>query len=394
MRINKLPLVFVFLFLAGLVNFLFAKSILAVSEEECQKKKEENLTGYIDCLTQLNNETKGKAESLAKEVILFNTQIALTTAQISQSEQKIKVLEEEIADLSSKIDRLDSSLDQVSAILVKRISETYKTSKTDSLVLFLSSDSFSRFLARLKYLKVIQLHDKKLLLAMEETKTNYESQKSLKEKKQAELEQLKKVLESQKQKLAQQKKDKENLLRITQNDEKRYQGLLAAARAEQEAIEAAMRAGLALLKNGTPVEAGKEIALIGNSGYPRCSTGPHLHFEVRQDGAVKNPAEYLANISVEYDEGPVGRMNFTGSWPWPVEGPQITQEYGMSYWAKLGWYRGAPHTGIDMTSTNPIIRAPRGGTLYRGSSSCGGVGMNFVALDHGGGLISWYWHVQ
>jgi murein DD-endopeptidase MepM/ murein hydrolase activator NlpD len=87
-------------------------------------------------------------------------------------------------------------------------------------------------------------------------------------------------------------------------------------------------------------------------------------------------------------------MNFTGDWNWPISDPKITQEYGMSYWARLGWYNGGPHTGIDMTSTNSIIKAPKKGTLYKGSASCRGVGMNFVAIDHGDGLISWYWHVQ
>lgn len=41
---------------------------------------------------------------------------------------------------------------------------------------------------------------------------------------------------------------------------------------------------------GDEVEAGDIIAACGNTGN---SNGPHLHFEVRQDGEVQDPMEYI-----------------------------------------------------------------------------------------------------
>lgn len=45
-----------------------------------------------------------------------------------------------------------------------------------------------------------------------------------------------------------------------------------------------------VVKEGYPVVAGTKIALSGNTGN---STGPHLHFELRKNGATVDPLDYL-----------------------------------------------------------------------------------------------------
>ncbi len=46
-----------------------------------------------------------------------------------------------------------------------------------------------------------------------------------------------------------------------------------------------------LVSRGQSVQTGEQIGRIGSTGF---STGPHLHFEVRQDGQLRNPILYLS----------------------------------------------------------------------------------------------------
>jgi murein DD-endopeptidase MepM/ murein hydrolase activator NlpD len=52
----------------------------------------------------------------------------------------------------------------------------------------------------------------------------------------------------------------------------------------------------AIAKNGTRIQAGDLVGLLGNSGR---STGPHLHFEVRRNGVALNPFPFVRGTRSE-----------------------------------------------------------------------------------------------
>ena len=210
-----------------------ARFVLAQEEE----KKIEDLKKQIEKYEQKLIETQSKAKTLSSQITYMNTQITLTGLQIQETLEKIEKLATEIVSLSEKIERLEGSLTSVSEILLNRIVSTYKTGKVPPVYLLFSSEGFSDLLLRAKYLRIAQLHDKKLMIQMQSTKDNFSAQKDLREEKKEEQESLKAKLEIQKQALAQQKKDKENLLNVTKGEEREYQKLLAAAKAEIESLK-------------------------------------------------------------------------------------------------------------------------------------------------------------
>lgn len=235
---------FLLVFLGLLVIFpSISWAITAITLEECLEQvgkgelKEGELEECKKILEKLVQETGEQKRTLQGEIKKFNTAIALTTTKIYQTVGQIKTLEEEIQALAGKIGQLDLSLDQISQILLKRIAETYKKGKIDPLSLFFSSETFSDFVSRFKYLQVTQHHDRQLMIQLENVRTNYEDQKTLKEQRQQELEAAKQKLEGQKVLLDQQKAAKENLLKVTQSNELKYQELLAKASAEVRSLK-------------------------------------------------------------------------------------------------------------------------------------------------------------
>lgn len=390
-------LIFLFLFLFFTHNLL-AEECRLITEEDLKRDPNEvaQLIRDIEKACQEKIEDlQGQQKTLASAISYLDNKIQLTTAQIAATEHKLKILAEEIADLSVKIDILDKSITEVSTILTSRIEATYKRERIKPIFLFFSSRGFSNFLSWLKYLKAIQLHDRQLLFKIQKSKLTFDSQKRLKEEKRAEQEELQKQLEIQKVVLARQKEEKAVLLEKTKNDEKKYQEMLAAARAEMEAIQSIIAGKGEETKVGDVKEGEKIASIIDGSSV--CSTGTHLHFEVVKGGVHDNPAGYLKSISVIWDNAPDGEFSFSGSWNWPIDEPvRITQGYGMSYWAKLGWYGGGPHTGIDIVSeSNNNVKAVKDGVLYRGSIACDGGTLRYVKVDHKDSDIdTYYLHVN
>lgn len=338
-------------------------------------------------------ELQGQENSFSKQLKLINSNIELTSVKIAATKSAISKLVEEVNALAEEIERLEQLLTRRSELVLKRIPESYKRLVVSTFGQLLFSQDFSVFLGRAKYVATVQERDAQLLYQLKATQNNFSDRKDLREKKKLEQELLKKELEAQTIQLDRQKKEKETLLAQTLNSEAVYQKLLAQALAERQAVERALVEGVKI----GPIHKGDPIALVGNTGYPGCSTGAHLHFEIRKGGSWVNAEEYLSAREVADQQLGIRRSVGSGSWGWPLEGEVVvTQHFGKTPYSWRYAYSGGIHTGVDMISnSSSVIRAPSDGTLYSSSQSCGVSSVIKIKyIDHGDGVTSFYLHVQ
>ncbi len=350
------------------------------------KEYEEKISGLQD-----------QAQTLDSQIKLVDNQIAISELRVQETENKIAQLEDDIEVAKSKVLGLETNIQTVSKALVERVSATYALGKIDPLQMLLSSDTISNFLTRLKYLEVMQLYDKRQIYAAEQAKITYEQEQSLFEAKQKEAESLRIQLAKYNEQLESEKNKKKDLLIATNNDEKKYQKLLADARAEYESIQGII-AGKGTETKVGPVSEGERIASI-IQGASCNSSGTHLHFIVRAGGTSQNPFNYLSSIDHTNTTGG-DPFNPSGSWSWPIE-PRIqyNQGYGETWAVRNTWvgkvYRF--HDGIDIGTTgSQTVRAVKSGTLYQGSySGSGGCRLRYVRVAHDeGGVDTLYLHIN
>lgn len=389
---TKVSIILTFLtFLAVSAKFSF---VVRAQSDERLTRLNEQIEQYQKEIVRL----RSQAATLSNQIAQFNTQIKLTLLKITETEEKIALL-------GGRIDQLEESLNALSKAFSSRIVEIYKMGRLgDPFLLLISAPDLSGAVSRYHYLQKIQRSDQNLLSKLEEAQRIYKAQRTGQEELQAQLERQKTILDSQ-------KKAKAELLSLTKNDERRYQELLAAARAEFEAIQAVI-AGKGDETQVGSVSEGQRIASIIGWGSWRAGTdsrscnssGAHLHFIISQNGNTQNPFNYLGGIDYENCSGSScgsgGGDSFSpsGSWSWPIN-PKIkfSQGYG-STWAIANTWVGRIynfHNGIDINSdSSSEVKTVKSGTLYRGSYGVG-CQLRYVRVDHDDSdLDIFYLHVD
>ncbi|HNQ16765.1 MAG TPA: hypothetical protein PKH60_01540 [Candidatus Woesebacteria bacterium] len=395
--------------LLALFFFLFSQSsVFACDQYNCEEKKSDT-TAYSACLSEKRvcleskiSDIQSQKATLNSTISIISSKITLQELTISQTLSEITKLENDIELLSERISTLNFSLDQLTAMLLKRVRERYKSSVTSPITLIANSQSFSELITSSRYISQASLQTAVVMRQAELQKQLFDLQKEKKETAQLLLEQKRKLLEQQKRELASQKAGQQKILQDTKNSESVYQKQLAAVSAEFQAIQAIISGNGSEAKVGD-VKAGDTIAFV-ISGASCNSSGTHLHFTVTENDSVKNPFSYLTSIDHTNCSGSScgsadgDAFNPSGNLNWPLSGPiRLLQGYASTWGVQHTWVSRIYtfHNGIDITGSSSTVKAVADGTLYRGSfSGSAGCALRYVKLEHANSsIVSWYLHI-
>lgn len=202
----------------------------APTQSEASQVKE--LSDKINQLQNKVNSLRKEGETLKSQITVMDNQTKLTEFRISATKNELSELEGDITVAEKKVSTLENSLDKITKTLLSRIIATYQVGKVPEMHVLLAADNMESYLTRANYLKMVQAHDKQLLMSTQQAKVDYQNQKDIFENKKTKVESLKGQLEEYTEQLEVDKKSKQQLLGVTQNDEAKYQKLLSEAKAQ------------------------------------------------------------------------------------------------------------------------------------------------------------------
>lgn len=332
--------------------------------------------------------------TLTNEIKLLNIQISVAISKTFQTENSIKLLENEISVINISIGELEKNLDRLAENYINQVRSSYINSKKYSALYTIMSADFSSILRIKKYINTLQEKTKNDLIGYETVRMKLDIQKNEKIDKQNQLTKLKDDLKEQSKTLAIHKSNKDSLLELTKNDESRYQKILQQAQQELDSINAIL-SGKGSESKLRDVKVGEKIGLV-IQGASCNSSGTHLHYIVKKNGASQNPlnflssSETLTNVSGDPSSA-------TGSWSWPLNSPiKFNQGYGVTSSIKNSWVGRiySFHNGIDINSSSADVLTTHNGELYKGTyKGSGGCSLKYTrVVDKANNLETLYLH--
>ncbi|MFW5702696.1 MAG: murein hydrolase activator EnvC family protein, partial [Candidatus Dojkabacteria bacterium] len=346
--------------------FIFVPSIAPVAANDDLQQELDELRGQIDDINRQQkeleqaieqernsqNEINSELRLLQREQALIQSEIDEKELKISELNLQIELLNQRIVDTEKTIEENESEVEELDEKAQIEISRMYLDQKSNNgkIDLFFASgevDFVKTGLYQqtinndtnnaLKQLKDLQEKLEQDRVQLEQDKTQVDSDKASIEEERVALDEKRAELQPKINRFAQLFSEAQRSISSSED-----------AYASLDDQEERLQARLTLLKqqisdsvgsitNGTFVAEGTIIGIEGNTGV---STGAHLHFGVRINGAYVNPCSHLPSKQLANTTCGVGNPSIPG---WPMDG---------SPWFTSGFRTASrpTHNAIDLST--------------------------------------------
>ncbi len=313
------------------------------------------------------NDLQSKIDALQSQIDLYNQEISLIDADIDRVDQQISTVEAEINSLNSQIKQLDEqvvALEQEKAdtyvLLGERIRASYMAGASTPLEFILTSDDFEflAYLERVELLRRIAENDDKIIKQLEENIVEIG-------KKVNEIEDVKKRLN----------------VKVSELDEAKLE--YEAKKKEQVDARKIVEDKEAIIQK----DMDKVMAIVNKLD---AQSKEYQDAIDKREDAIWELEQKLASQNTYYGSGATGDM----IWPLPYEDAYISSSFKMR--TLNGQTR--QHNGVDTCrwagTHGADIIATKAGTIEVANWGYGGGYGNYVVINHGNGVLTYYAHLS
>jgi murein DD-endopeptidase MepM/ murein hydrolase activator NlpD len=318
-------------------------------------------------------------------------QVADVEARLAELHQQIAALDAELLAVAADIYRRTEELKAREALLQDHLRSAYERSQTSLLEVLLSADSLDQATTQVGYL--ISVSDQDAVMA--------EDIRALRE----ELQTRRETLSEGRQALAEARevaRDEEATLTLRRDELTVLEGQLAELRAAADRKradqEAALNAALEAKGNVEQQIARNEEAAAAAERLAQQLTQQASAQQAAIEEAQRRAAEEARRAAEQAAANATSAYGFR----WPERSYEVTQEWGPTGFALEppytygGTYYPHFHAGIDFAGGcgTPIYAAGAGVVVASGQPLMPWDTGYGVVVDHGGGILTWYWHLQ
>lgn len=313
---------------------------------------------------------KKKAEQLEREKAQAQKEQSSLSAQLNKI---IKDLKKAQSDVEAKEKEIAETEDELTAARIKeneqyeamkiRIKYMYENGDSDMIAVLLSAEDMADFLNKAEYVEQISVYDREMLV---------------------EFQRIVKEIEEKEAKL---KKEKEELLTLQDNlskKQKEVESLLASKNAQISDLESQIGENAKVLN--ALIEAAKEA----ERRRQEAEEAAKQEAENNKRPSGGNSSSGSGSSGGNYKPGG-SVISGNGTLSNPCPGARISSEFGP---------RKAPTAGASTYHRGRDYAAPSGTPIYASAAgtvitaSYNGVRGNYVVIDHGNGLQTWYQHAS